>query len=275
MNRTRGSRLLALLVACLAVAIALGGCGDEERGTKTIRQAEKEGLSSKLMQLSNVYERYGVLARSAYTTEEEAVLEVRLARKPWEKLGDADAAKLKEEIYDAVGYSFDLRIDSFVLPEQADVAGKITALDGDGVLVVGDSRGDSGPAATWMKFPSGMTDTLKIGYRVNAWSDGMFEESYPSRTDGVQLQVVDFAVGDGDAKGTITAVNAEDSDENKRYVEIDGKKLRLMPFTRYLKDGESAKAGELRVGALAQAWTAGYTIGEEQYATQVNVVTAP
>lgn len=273
MNRTRGSRLLALLVACLA--IALGGCGDDERGTKTIRQAEKEGLSSKLMQLSTVYDRYGVLARSAYTTEDEAVVEMRLARKPWEKLGEADAAKLKEDIYDAVGYSFDLRIDSFVLPEQADVAGKITALDGDGVLVVGDSREDGGPVATWMKFPSGMTDTLKIGYRVNAWSDGMFEESYPSRTGGVQLQVVDFAVGDGDVQGTITAVNADDSDENKRYVEIDGKKLRLMAFTRYLKDGDRAKAGELRVGALAQAWTAGYTIGEEQYATQVNVVTAP
>lgn len=275
MNRTRGSRLLALLVACLAVAIALGGCGDEERGTKTIRQAEKEGLTSKLMQLSKVYEQYGVLARSAYTTDEEAVLEVRRSSKPWEKLGDADAAKLKDDIYDAVGYTFELRIDSFVLPKQADVVGKITALDGDGVLVVGDPREDSGPVATWMKFPSGITDTLKIGYRVNAWSDGMFEESYPSRTGGVQLQVVDFSVGEGDVQGTITSLNADDPDVSKRYVEIDGKKLQLLTMTRYLKDGDRSKASELRVGAHAQAWTAGYTIGEEQYATQVNVTTAP
>lgn len=268
-----GSLWIVYIVACLAALAVLGGCGAEQRVSQPIVVSHTDDLPSRLLQLAKIYEANGVVGRSAYTNEGETVLEVRGLRDPWEKLSGEAAEKLKRDVYAALGSTFDLRVVSYVLPEEADVYGRITALDGNRVLIVGDPTEDGRPDAMWVTFPSSVTDELHIGYRVKAWSSGMIDSSYPGQTGGVQLQVVDYKVGDGDLQGNITALNADDPDPNLRFVEIEGMKLRLLPYTRYEKDGSRSESGQLRVGQRVQAWTNGYAAGEDRFATQVNAVT--
>ena len=269
----RGSQWIVYIVACLMALAVIGGCGAEQRVTRPTVVSQTDALPSRLLQLAKIYEANGVVGRSAYTNEGETVLEVRGLRNPWEKLSGEAAEKLKQDVYEALGSTFDLRVVSYVLPEEADVVGRITALDGNRVLVVGDPTEDGRPQAMWVTFPSSVTDELRIGYRVKAWSSGMVDSSYPGQTGGVQLQVVDYKVGDGDLQGNITALNLDDPDPNLRFVEIEGKNLRVLPYTRYVKDGSRSDSGQLRVGQRAQAWTNGYATGEERFVSQVNAVT--
>ncbi|MBO9600796.1 MAG: DUF3221 domain-containing protein, partial [Cohnella sp.] len=218
-----------------------------------------------------IFAEHGVQLRSSHSTNERIVIEVRQSKAPWDALNEDEIDRLKQDLFHAAGYTFELQIDSFVMPKQADLAGTITALDGNRVLVVGKAEAGSNPSATWVKFPSGLTDELQVGYKINAWSDGMIEESYPSQTSGLQLQVVEFEVGKGQYEGVITDLFLEDPDIGKRYIEVDHRKFRLLPYTKYLADGKAGTQGSLRIGDKVQVWTLGYEImPDEMFASQIN-----
>jgi hypothetical protein len=266
--RQRGSILIA--AACLLFLFS--GCGHRNIEMKPIEQSERDQLPTELIKLTDIYASYAVLPLSAYSTNERVFLEIRKQQKPWEALAAEETEQLKQDIYKAIGYAFDLQIDSFVLPKQADITGKITALDGNRVLVVGDAMEDSNPNAMWVTFPNEMTEELKIGYRINAWSDGMVNASYPGQTSGVQLQIVDFADGEGDVQGEITALYLDDPSIENRYIEVDGSKFRMLPYTIYQANGASGQSASLKVGSRVQVWTIGYELTDEKFVTQVNVV---
>lgn len=270
-------RVRVLWITLLAAVVWLvGGCGDSDIAPKTLNQTERDQLSQKLSQHTEIFAKHGVQIQSSYTSNERIVIEVRQSQAPWDALTEGELDRLKQDLFQAVGYSFDVRIDTFVIPKQADITGTITALDGNRVLVVGTAEAGSNPNATWIKFPIGMTEELQIGYRINAWSDGMIEESYPSQTSGLQLQVVDFDVGNGRREGVITAVNLDDPNVENRSIDVDYATLRLLPFTKFLVNGEAGKLGNLSIGDKVQAWTLGYEIMTDvSFASQINELTSP
>ncbi|MFD0674943.1 DUF3221 domain-containing protein [Cohnella sp. GCM10027633] len=266
--------IVLLLVCALFV---LSACGDRDSGNggdvKRITDSEQEQLPTDLTKLSEMYASHGVLLRSAYSTEDEVVVEVRQANKPWEALTAEQVEALKSDIYKKIGYSFKLRVDSFVLPKQADITGKVTAIEGNRALVVGKATEGGNANAVWVTLPAGMGSELKVGYGVGVWSDGMMLDSYPQQTNAVQLQVTDFEVGEGDLQGAITKVSIGDDSIENNYVEVDGVKFQLLAFTNVMEDGKSGGLDRLKVGARVQVWTLGYVITEEQrFASQINVL---
>lgn len=259
-------------VLIVALLLLLTGCGF------SVTSSNQSGESSVqypdvLLQLRTVYTEFDVLPRSVSMTDEGAILEVRKLRKPWEPLTADERDMLKQAIYDALGRSDPLDIVSFAIPEQADVTGKITAVDGNRILVVSRSdSANSNPQAVWVTFPPDTLGELQIGYDVNAWSDGMFNESYPAQTGGMQLQVVHFDVGEGDLQGKVTGVHLGDLNADDSYLEIDGQQVKLVHFTVFKLGGASAEATEIKVGDQVKIWLPGYKITDEKIATQVMVV---
>jgi len=271
----REKRMLALWIALLAMlAIAVGGCGDSGLSHKNMNQSDRDVLSQELTRHRDIFAEHGVQIRSSYSTNERIVIEVRKAKAPWEALSEEEIERLKQDLYETAGYTFDLQIDSFVMPKQADITGTITAIDGNRVLVVGDAEKGRNPGATWIKFQQGLTEELQIGYKVNAWSDGMIMESYPSQTSGLQLQVVGFEVGKGQYEGKITDLSLDDPEIDKRYIEVDQRRFRVLPFTKYRANGEAGTQGSLSIGDKVQVWTLGYEImPDERFASQINEIT--
>ncbi|WP_027084461.1 DUF3221 domain-containing protein [Cohnella panacarvi] len=273
----REKRKHTLWIALLAMlAIAVGGCGHSGLSRKNINQPERDRLSQELSLHREIFAERGVQLKSSYSTNERIVIEVRKSKAPWEALSTEETERLKQDLYEIAGYTFDLRIDSFVMPKQADITGTITALDGNRVLVVGEAKAGSNSSATWVRFPSGLAEELRIGYQINAWSDGMFEESYPVQTSGLQLQVVEFEAGKGEHEGTITDLSLDDTDVAQRYIEVDQRKYRLLPYTKYKANGETGAQENLNIGDNVQVWTLGYEIvPEEKFASQINVLSSP
>lgn len=254
--------------------LLLSGCGLR---APSVQEGSSEGLQAiteKMMALNEVYAQFGVQPRSIYTENGKVYLEVYNAQKPWQSPSAADITRLEQAIYDALGTQFPLQIQSFALPDQADVTGKITALDGNRMLIVDDKGSDAkeSKAAMWVKFPSNVIGGVKIGYRVNVWSNGMTEDSYPGQTSGVQLQVVEFDTGNGDLQGRVTDVHLLDEDENNRYVEIDGRRQHVFPFTLYWVIDKQAQAKDIQVGNYVEVWFSDYQAKGEEYITQLRVV---
>ncbi|MFC5528272.1 DUF3221 domain-containing protein [Cohnella yongneupensis] len=264
-----------IFVVVVAMLFVLAGCGNTGKDIKQLDQAERDRLPAELSHLSDVYAAYGVHMRSSYSTNDVVIVEVLKTQKPWETLTDEETDRLKQAIYNKIGYAFALRIDSFAIPAKADITGKITALDGRRVLIVGDAASGSNPSAMWVTFPPAMTEELKIGYKVNAWSDGMVMDSYPGQTSGVQLQVVDFDVGDGDLQGEITALDLDQPNSENNYIEVDHVKLRVLPITIYQWNGQTGNRANVKIGSKVQAWTLRYEITPDtRFASQINVITS-
>ncbi len=272
----REKRMRGLWIALLAtLMIAAGGCGQSGLSHKNLNQTERDRLSQELSRHKEIFAERGVQLHSSYSTNERMVIEVRKSKAPWEALSAEETERLKQDLYETAGYTFELQIDSFVLPKQADITGTITALDGNRVLVVGDAQKGSNPSATWVRFQPGLTEELKIGYKINAWSDGMINESYPSQTSGLQLQVVDFEVGKGQTEGVITELSLDDSEIDQRFIEVDHLKYRVLPFTQYRVNGDAGTQGSLSIGDKVQVWTLGYEImPDERFASQINEITS-
>ena len=265
--------LLGVLFVCLLLVLSGCGVNNGEAVKKPRIESMREQLPTDLSKLGDLYASHGVILRSSYRAEEEVVLEVRQANKPWEALSAAQVDKLKNDIYERIGYTFELRIDSFVLPKEADITGRVTAIEGDRVLVVDKAPPGGNPNAIWVTLPEGMNSEIMIGYSVNVWSDGMVLESYPGQTRGVQLQVTEFSVGEGDLQGSITAEITQDASTENRIIEVDGTKLQLLSFTKVTENGKPVGLDRLRPGTRVQVWTLGYSIMEDQqFASQINVL---
>ncbi|KIL35653.1 hypothetical protein SD71_12190 [Cohnella kolymensis] len=108
----------------LTVILLLSGCG-----ASTATGEDFDSIPQQIMALNNVYEKQGVQPHSAYSEEGQVYLEVHKSRKPWEDLSEDDKQKLEEAIFDSLHRTFPLEIKSFVLPDKADITGKITAVD--------------------------------------------------------------------------------------------------------------------------------------------------
>lgn len=265
-------RIRALWIVLLAtLAISIVGCSPSDLSHKNMNQTERDQLSQKLSQHSEIFAEHGVQLMSSYSTTERIVINVRQTKAPWAALSAEEIDRLKQDLFEIAGYTFELQIDSFVMPKQADITGTITALDGDRVLVVGKAEAGSNPSATWVKFSPGLTEELQVGYEVNAWSDGMIEESYPSQTSGLQLQVVDFEIGKGQYEGVVTDLNLDDPNVENRRIDVDYGQFRLLPFTKFLANGEAGAQDGLKIGDRVQVWTLGYELASDiGFATQIN-----
>ncbi|WP_373231562.1 DUF3221 domain-containing protein [Cohnella sp.] len=158
---------------------------------------------------------------------------------------------------------------------EPDIKGTITSMEGNRLLIVDKETaipGNTTPTPIWVKFNKEQLEGVKIGYLVKAWSTGVMLESYPMQTEGIRLEVVNSNVGKGDLQGTVTNVYLDDSDELKSYMEVDGKKLSLIPSTDYLLNDALSDAKQIKVGDRVEIWFPGYQIMDEQVVTQVRIV---
>lgn len=160
-------------------------------------------------------------------------------------------------------------------PSDPDIKGTITSIEGNGLLIVDKesaSPGKTNPTAIWVKFKKDQLKGVKIGYLVNAWSSGVMQESYPMQTEGTKLEIVSSTVGNGDLQGTVSSVSLDAGDESKSYIEVDGKRLSLIPSTDYLLNDIPSDASQIKVGDKVELWFPGYQIMNEQVVTQVRIV---
>lgn len=166
-------------------------------------------------------------------------------------------------------------IGSEPLSETPDIKGTVTSMEGDRLLIVDKDTAkpdQTTPTAIWVKFKADQVAGIKIGYLVEAWSNGVMLESYPMQTEGLKLEVVDAAVGAGDLAGAVTHIYLDAADESKSYIEVDGKKLSLIPSTDYLLNDTQSDASQIKLGDRVEIWFPGYQIMDEQVVTQVRIV---
>lgn len=281
------NKCLTFALAVAGVLLLLTGCG--ERGASG--SVDLESVPAKLIQLKDVYVEHGVQAKSAYSDETTVYLEVRKLKDHRSALTDQEVDRLKKAVFQAVGRTFPLEIQSFTIAEQPEMRGQITAMDGNRVLIVNPDKliGTEimEPDAAWYSIGTDadivnnetgdviVPEDLRIGYKVNAWSDGMMLSSYPGQTSALRLEVTGTDPGDGDAQGTIEEISIDEEDVWQSYIVVNGEKYRLMPFTLYWAGDRPASIQEIEAGKRVQVWFVGYNAGsEERMASQVKVVSS-
>jgi hypothetical protein len=158
---------------------------------------------------------------------------------------------------------------------EPDIQGTVTSMEGNRLLIVDKESltvDRTTPTAIWVKFKEKQLKGVKIGYVVKAWSNGIMLESYPMQTDGIKLEVVNTNVGTGDLQGKVTNVYLDDANESKSYIEVDGKRLSLIPSTDYLLNDAPTNKKQIKVGDQVEIWLPGYQIMDEIVVTQVRLV---
>lgn len=273
---------IALAVAALFL---LAGCG--ERGAAG--SIDLEAVPGELIKLKEVFKEQGVQVKSAYSDERTVFVEVRKLKDHRSALTEEEKERLKKALFQAVGGTFPLEIISFVISEEPEMTGKITAMDGNRVLIVNPDKliGTEirQPDAAWYSISSDADvvnnvtggeltpDDLRIGNRVNVWSDGMMMTSYPGQTSALRLEVTGTDPGGGDAQGTVEEISIDEEDEWQSYMIVSGEKVRLMPFTLYWNGESPASVDQIETGTRVQVWFVGYdTDAPERIVSQVRAV---
>ncbi|GIO16057.1 hypothetical protein J19TS2_56120 [Cohnella xylanilytica] len=284
MSRIRGIVAATALIALLVSS----GCG--RVGFLSDGAPDPSALSSRMFQepMPSVLEKLGYRVFSSFADGDSVHLELNRIGDHRSPFGDEEKRKIRDAIYGHIGYEFPLEIEGRVLGDVPETTGLITAIDGDRLLIVDSERRigmDKRPDAAWYSFGGSdarlrMKDSgkavslsdLKIGYTVEAWSEGLMLSSYPGQTSGLELNIVSADVGEPDLKGTVKKLHWNESDADDRYLEVGEQRIRLMKFTQYLVDGQMSSAEKLREGDLVELRFIGYSImPNEQAATQVVV----
>ncbi|KIL35652.1 hypothetical protein SD71_12185 [Cohnella kolymensis] len=123
-------------------------------------------------------------------------------------------------------------------------------------------------SAIWVKLPANVLGGLKIGYQVNAWSNGIIAESMPRQTTGIQVQVVSYETGNADVKGKVTALNVDKADQTS--IEVDGQKYVLQLYTKYWLNNSLAQLQDIQLEDKVEVWLTGYG-DRDDIAAQVKV----
>jgi hypothetical protein len=90
------------------------------------------------------------------------------------------------------------------------------------------------------------------------------------QTTGKALEVVNREVGAGDLQGKITAIDSNPG-QGEPFVEIDGQRFSVLPYTQYWTNDNQTNFQEIRVGDNASVWFPGYQIMDEKPITQIIV----
>ncbi|TBL81640.1 hypothetical protein [Paenibacillus thalictri] len=160
-------------------------------------------FSESLPKHEDVYEKHGVALMSAYFRDVFHV-KVRLLNRHREQPSLEEIAALRSDFYEQAGGSFPLVIEYFVLGEQADLKGTITAVDKkqQRVLIIDhDDSSHKTPNANWVSFKGDATmffkdgdetigfDALHIGQYAEVWGGGATLLTYPGQTTGIEMAV--------------------------------------------------------------------------------------
>ncbi|WP_274364284.1 hypothetical protein [Paenibacillus thermotolerans] len=282
---------IAVYAMVVLAVLLLAGCG--ERGAAGSGHGagpvELESVPEHLIKLKDVFAEHGVQAKSAYSDEQTVFLEVRKLKDHRSALTEEETERLKKALFQAIGGTFPLEVQSFVISEEPEMKGEITAIDGKRVLVVDRDKligtEIKEPDAAWYSLSSDTalvdSDTggemaagdLRIGFQVNVWSDGMMLTSYPGQTTALRLEVTDSDTGEEDIRGTVDEISIDEEDQWQSYLVVSGEKLRLMPFTLYWEGDRPASVEQIETGTRVQAWFVGYDLGTaERMVSQVKVV---
>ncbi len=285
-KRWRLLAALGLLAAVLGLLTA--GCGDRTEKVYTSRQ-DMENFANKLM-LLNVYEEKGLVHMSSGSTEESVYLQVRKKDDFVKPVMEPEIREIKEAIFEEIGYRVPLELQVYTIDEVPHITGKLTAVEGDRVLIVsGDEYiGDEQrmPQAIWFDMAEDAVilnngsrtglEELRIGYEVRGWHSGMVMESYPEQTEGLKIVVAGTGTAEtGELTGTLEEISYGHTDGAQNFAVVDGKKYGLMSSTVVRIGDEYAAVSDLRAGDRVFLWFAGYSAGLEnelQTVTQMAVI---
>lgn len=191
---------------------------------------------------------------------------------------DAEIAEIRQTAYDLVGYRFPLAVTGWVLGEKPQMTGRVTAVDGNRVLVVDEAKklGEAQqPDAMWYAFDRsgdnrirmkktgiGLTvGRIQVGYTVEAWGDFAALSSYPGQTAGLELHILSTDVGEPDLRGTIQEIHlASEKDSDESYLVVDGKRVNVLRFTQYIESDHLILGDTWKKGDRVEIWDIGYPV---------------
>jgi hypothetical protein len=275
--------ILVLIVAMLA------GCGDRGSGKMRTGQQDLEKFANKLTSL-NVYEQLGLVHMASGAGEDTVYLQVRKKDDFVKPVMESEKEEIKEAIFHEIGYRVPLDLQVYTIDEIPHIVGKLTAVEGDRLLIVEDrdSAGqDEGmPRAMWFKMAEDAViakdgeriaaEDLKIGYEVNGWHSGLVMESYPEQTDGLKIVVTGPGTSEtGELTGTLEEISYGHADWTQNYAVVDGKKYGLSGSSVVWINGERKTVSDLKPGDRVLLWFTGYSVGlenEPKMVTQIAVV---
>ncbi|GAA4848510.1 hypothetical protein GCM10023310_28390 [Paenibacillus vulneris] len=169
----------------------------------------RQDLIKKLSKLDEVYDRLALEPLTVYSKDDGVFMRVRKLYQPREELNLEDEEQLRQSVYEALGQSFPLYLETFVLPEQPNVAGVIAKIDQQTkrILVVEylpfDVLDPIMQEANWLSFSKDAIvkfeneerpvsfDDFREGQRVEVWASASKAISYPALTRAYELNILD------------------------------------------------------------------------------------
>ncbi|MBB6637033.1 hypothetical protein [Cohnella thailandensis] len=268
----------------------VGGCGDGPRMFSS-GKPDYDSLSARLMGkgFEETLAKAEVKALSSSGSEDEVELQVRRIGDVRKPLDEEDLRRVEQAIYDEVGYKFNLELSALDVGGEPNTQGRVTAIDGTRLLIVDEERRigvDKSPDAAWYNFNTAdaslkladgtdiALSDIRIGYRVQAWGEGLMLTSYPGMTSGLALDVLDRDPGEPEMTGAVKEFHLSDSPGEENYLMVGVDKVILTEFTQYLVSGNHASEERIHVGDKVEIRTTRLSefIGGQITASQINVV---
>ncbi|WDM31268.1 hypothetical protein KCX80_16915 [Paenibacillus mucilaginosus] len=252
---------------------------------KSVSPEVLESLLRKHDGLQSVFRQHGVRPLGSGMNERGAYLEVRRIGEHDRTLTEREIEAFRQSVYKAAGGRFPLKITVRTLAAQPDMTGRVTAIDGEGrLLIVSTDRfleqERTRPDAAWYRMADDAEMTadgrrlqaaeIPIGSAVQAWSEGMMLTSYPGQTTGLRLVVKAPDTETGDAQGTVTGLSMSGEGVNAMHtIGINGVTYRLLASARVWEKGGQVGFSELKEGRRAKVWFSGLEIGERKTVSQI------
>ncbi|MCR8634291.1 hypothetical protein [Paenibacillus radicis (ex Xue et al. 2023)] len=174
---------------------------------------ELQHIQEQIPAWTEVYLRLSVQLMNSYTEDGAVHMQVRKLNEHREPLTEKEKLTLQQAIYDAVGHSFLLQIESFTIAEQPDIEGVISMIRKEErrVLVVDQEKykphENTMEGVYWVSFANDAQlyqkngkqplkfEDLKEGQRIDGWSIGPSTRVI-SNNDPEPRVLVEFAVWD-------------------------------------------------------------------------------
>lgn len=276
--RRRSVIALGLCIFIL-LAFGIGGCSQSNRGFLSDDTPDLPSLSRFISDsgMQEALKKQGYKWLASSSTDDAVELTVRRIGDHRTPFTQAEIESIKQTAYGFIGYKFPLEVTGSVLSATPQMVGRVTAVDGNRILVVDTQKtvGDTdNPEAMWYTFDpstdsairmnktgSGLTiGHVKVGYAVEAWGEWIVMQSYPSQTDGLELNILSTDAGEPKLRGTIEEIHLSDngSDPSESYLIVNGNRVNLASFTQYIEEDHIITADMLRKGDQVEIWDIGY-----------------
>lgn len=201
-----------MLQVILSIALALGITASARQAAAVdappaLSEQELQDIYIRVTRLQDTFAAESLQPMGIYLRDGALRVMVRNRYNHREQPDGKRLENLRNALYGAIGRPFPLVLEPYSLSEQPEIEGRITAIDealGRVLIVDAVHRlPDGSPGAVWAKMHEDgiivrASDRkeltfrdLALGQRVEAWSYGIIQFSYPGQTELLELGVTD------------------------------------------------------------------------------------